>query len=245
MHAGTGAQEADHFHADAVDLPEAAGLQVGDVEDLSVRRELHVLRHPGPAVGQVERAHDPLALDVDLHQLARELAAGERVPAVGREVHVVDARARHHERMVQAEAVRVTEVEPMEPFGDDDRIPPVRCEVHVVRVVDRNRRARLAGLRIDRRQAVAEIVRDVERLQVVRRCDVLRERTDGEVFDDLEGLRVDHVDGRALAVGDVDARQRGARDGREHVRAVVRVHVAGRGRRDACGHPPGPRRPRP
>ena len=35
--------------------------------------------------------------------------------------------------------VRVAEVEPVQPLGDDDRVAAVGREVHVVRVVDRDR----------------------------------------------------------------------------------------------------------
>ena len=102
--------------------------------------------------------------------------------------------------------VRVAEVEPVQPLGDDDRVAAVGREVHVVRVVDRDRRAGLARARVDRREAVAGVVRDVERLQVPGRDDVLGQAADREVLDDLVGVRVDHVDRVALAVRDVDQR---------------------------------------
>jgi len=85
-------------------------------------------------------------------------------------------------------------------LGDDDRVAPVGGEVHVVRVVDRDVRAVFACARIDRRQAVAGVVRDVEHLQVPRRNDVLRQAADREVVDDPERARVDHVDRIAAAV---------------------------------------------
>ena len=65
----------------------------------------------------------------------------------------------------------------------------------------------LAGARVDRRQVLPEVVRDVERLQVPRGDDVLRQRADREVLDDLERALVDHVDGVAVAVRDVDVRR--------------------------------------
>ena len=55
----------------------------------------------------------------------------------------------------------------------------------------------LAGARIDRRQAVADVVRHVERLQVPGRHDVLRQRADREVVDDPVRARIDLVDGVA------------------------------------------------
>ena len=83
------------------------------------------------------------------------------------------------QRVVEREGVRVAEVEAVEPLGDDDRVPPVGGEVHVVR--DRRPGSARPGLpvrRVDRREAVAGVVRDVERLQVPRRDDVLRQAAD-------------------------------------------------------------------
>ena len=51
-------------------------------------------------------------------------------------------RARHGKRVVQRERVRVAEVEAVQPLGDDDREAAVGREVHVVRIVDRDRRRR-------------------------------------------------------------------------------------------------------
>ena len=42
-------------------------------------------------------------------------------------------------RVHELERVRIAEVEPREPLGDDDRVLPVGREVHVVRIVDRDR----------------------------------------------------------------------------------------------------------
>ena len=92
-------------------------------------------------------------------------------------------------------------------------------------------RAGLAGTRVDRRQAVAGVVRDVERAQVPGRDDVLRESADGEVLDDPERARVDHVDGVALAVRNVDERSRESGGAGQVARAVVCVDVPVRRRR--------------
>ena len=102
--------------------------------------------------------------------------------------------------------VRRAEVEARQALGDDDREAAVGREVQVVRVVHRDRVAGRAGARVDRRQAVAQVVQDVERLQVPRGRHVLRQRPDGEVPDDLERALVDLVDRVALAVRHVDER---------------------------------------
>ena len=107
---------------------------------------------------------------------------------------------------MQLERVRVAEVEPVQPFCDDDRVPPVGREVHVVRVVDRERASGPAGARVYRRERVTHVVRHVQRLQVPRRDDVLRERAHGEMLDDPECALVDHVDRVAVAVRNVDVR---------------------------------------
>ena len=98
---------------------------------------------------------------------------------------MVDPRARHLDGVVERKRVRVAEVEAVQPLGDDDRVATVGREVHVVGIVDRDRAAGLARARVDRRQAVAGVVRHVERPQVPRRDDVLRQPADVEVLDDL------------------------------------------------------------
>ena len=56
-------------------------------------------------------------------------------------------RARNRERVLEREGVRVAEVEPVQPLGDDDRVAAVGREVHVVRVVDRDRAAAACPVR--------------------------------------------------------------------------------------------------
>ena len=107
---------------------------------------------------------------------------------------------------MQLERVRVAEVQPVQPFGDDDRVAAVRREIHVVRIVDGDRASGLAIARIDRGERVAEIVRHVQRFQVPRGDDVLRQRTDRKMLDDPERSLVDHVHGVAVAVRNVDVR---------------------------------------
>ena len=78
----------------------------------------------------------------------------------------------------------VAEVEAVEALGDDDRVAAVGREVHVVRIVDRDRAP--PGLPVRGSIGVRllpDVVRDVERAQVPRGHDVLRQRADGEVLD--------------------------------------------------------------
>ena len=165
--------------------------------------------------------------DVDLDQLAVELAAQEQVPAIRREVHVVGARAGDGERMVQPHGLGVAEVEALQALGDDDGVAAVRCEVEVVRVGHRHGMSGLPGPWIDRRQAVALIVVHPERLQVVGGHHVLGVCADRELIDDPVGARVDHADGVALAVGNVDPAREVLHGRREPSRAIGCVDVVG------------------
>src|SRR5437764_12665519 len=99
---------------------------------------------------------DDLALDhVDLDQApAAEFAGEDRVFAVDRKVGVVDAGAAGgRQRLLQRHLDGVAKIEPLEPFGDDNRGAPIRSEIEIVRILDRDRLAGLAGLRIDWGQA--------------------------------------------------------------------------------------------
>ena len=80
--------------------------------------------------------------------------------------------------------------------------PPVR---EVVGIFDGNLAVRWpSGSRVDRRERVAFVVVDPQRLQVVRGRHVLGQRPHREAVDHLEGVRIDHADGVAEAVGYVD-----------------------------------------
>src|SRR3954468_22218866 len=129
----TGLDEAEALEVSAVDAPDTVVVAICDVEDFAGRVELDVLRTP---TRQMQVAHDLQRVQVDLHQLCGELAAGDEVAAVGTEVHVVDAGARHVEPVADGERVRVAEVEMALRLGDDDGPPAVGHEVHVVRVGD-------------------------------------------------------------------------------------------------------------
>ena len=82
-----------------------------------------------------------------------------------------------------------------------------------------------AGPRVDRGEAVAGVVCDVEGLEVVRRNDVLRQAADGEVPHDPVGAGIDHVHRVRLRVRNVD--QGAGVPGRtsKPVRAVRRIDV--------------------
>ena len=137
----------------------------------------------------------------------------------------------HAERALQLHRVRVAEVEPLERLGDDDRGLAVRREVHVVRVVDGDRRAGLAGVRVDRREAAVGaalgVVGDPQRLQVPRGHDVLRVDPHVQRVDHLHGGGIDHRHRVRGAVRHVDAVQRGLRLGADLVGRVVAVEVVG------------------
>jgi hypothetical protein len=71
----------------------------------------------------------------------------------------------------------IAEIEALQRLGDHDRGLAVGREIHVVRVGHVDRRAGLAGLRVDRREAALGgalgVVGDPEGLQVPRRHHVL------------------------------------------------------------------------
>ena len=137
--------------------------------------------------------------------------------------------------------MRIPEIEARQPLGDDDGVAPVGREVHVVGILDCERSARLPVTGIDRRQAVADVVGDVERLQVVAGDDMLGQQPDPEVLDDLVRARIDHVDRRAVAVGNVDERAGKARCTRQSGRPVMGVHVSDRRNLAAGARPRGER----
>ena len=193
MGSSAGVDEPDDPEAVRADDPDAVRDHVGDVEHAPVRREFHILRHPEPAACS-EHPHHALRSDVELEQLPRELAADERLRAVGREIHVVHAPTGGRNGLDERERVRVAEVQSRVALRDDDRVTAVRREVHVVRIVDLNRPRRPSRLRINLGQRVAGVVGDVQMLEVVGGDDVLRQPAHGEVLDDPEGVRVDHVD---------------------------------------------------
>ena len=143
---------------------------------------------------------------------------------------MVDAAARHVEGAVELHRVGEAEVEPVLPFGDHDRVAAPRGEVEVVGIADGHRFAlRPPGDGAEGRQAVADIVVDPERLEVVRRRHMLGEQTNRVVRDDLEGPLVDHVHRVACAVRDINARRYVSNGRAEIVHAVVGVDVERQG----------------
>ncbi len=214
-------------------------MHVGDVEQLAVGRDADVLRHAALRQGQIA---EHLAIDqVDLHHALLELAGEDRELAVDREVGVVDAGAlRRRDRGLHLVGLRIAQIEALQRLGDDDRRFAVGAEIHVVGIIDRDRLAGLAGLRIDRRQAAVGaalgVVGDPQGLEIPRRHDVLRIDPDLELVDHLQGRGIDHVDVVGLAVGHVDARQRITDRARQLARADLAVEVGRVGHRRHAGH---------
>ena len=106
--------------------------------------------------------------------------------------------------LMQLERVRDRGSRGAQPLGDDDRVASVGREVHVVRIVDRDRRPGLPGPRIDRRQRCCR--RRSSRTassgpRPARRAAAGRRPRSGRR---PERARVDHVDGAAVAVWYVD-----------------------------------------
>jgi hypothetical protein len=140
---------------------------------------------------------------------------------------VVDAWAhRDRHRLDQRHGVRVAEVQPLEQFGDCDRIVPVGCEVEVVRIGDVDRRpAHSSGSRVDGGQRAAQVAGDVERPEVIRRNHLPRALGNAIGSDDLVAARVDHVHRVAPTVGHVDQRRIVAIGRPEVARVVGGIHV--------------------
>ena len=133
---------------------------------------------------------------------------------------------RRRQRVVQRHRVRVAEVELAVGLGDDDRPAPVGGEVQVVRVQRRDRLARAAGARVDRREAVAEVVgRRTACAGPTTGVTCWGSAPTGKCSIDLERPLGDHVDGVRLAVGHVDERRVAAHDGAEQPGAVGGVDV--------------------
>ena len=79
---------------------------------------------------------------------------------------MVDALAVDWQLFGEGEGVRVTKVEAVLGFGDDDGVGAVGGEVEVVRVVDGDVGARgFASRGVDRRERVGEVVGGVQRLR--------------------------------------------------------------------------------
>ena len=131
---------------------------------------------------------------------------------------------------MQCKGLRVTELQAAEALGDDDRVASIRGEVEVVGIGDAYCRTRPARARVDRGEAVARIVGDVEGLQVPRWHDVLGLQPDPEALDDPVGARTDHVDRVTEAVWHIHERLRIPRRPGQHVRAVEGIDIPGRGR---------------
>jgi hypothetical protein len=182
-------------------ITDAAARLVRDVEPPAVGRQLDVDRQPADA----RDAGHPHTAEVDLRHHTAELARGEHVPAIRREVEVVHAQPRDPDAPLEPPATGIPHVEALEALGDHDGLRAVGREVEVVRVVhgDRLRRLRLA--RIQDHQRVSNRVGHIQAPQVPARRHVVRHRTDGKAIDHAQTARVDDIDGAGVAVRHVDA----------------------------------------
>src|ERR1700722_13310799 len=159
-----GGDEPGHPEGRGVDQPDPGVVLVGDVEDAPGRVELDVLRR---RARQVQVIHHRQRVQIDADQPAAELAGGDQIGTGGREVDVIHARAVDVNPVLEGEGMRVTEIEILAGFGHHDGVAPVGCEVHVVRIVHRDvRPGGPTGHGVDRSEAVAQVVRHVQRAHV-------------------------------------------------------------------------------
>jgi acyl-CoA synthetase (AMP-forming)/AMP-acid ligase II len=225
----SGGDELQRLELGGADEPDTVRGHVGDVEDFPVGGQPNILRHAVSPTGRhgrgghghaegVPRDDSPRA-DVDPDDRPAELAAAERVVAVGGEVQVVDARRRDVHRVPQLHRVRVAEVDPVQRLGHHHGVLAVGGEVEVVGVGDLDRRPGVSGDGADRGQGVAVGVVRPEHGAVPGRGDVVRFGSDRKCPGDPVGGRVDLADRVADAVRHVDA---------EAIMCPLRVVHAGR-----------------
>lgn len=127
--------------------------------------------------------------------------------------------------------VRVAEVETFVGFGDDDGGPAVGSEIHVIRVVDRNVLARLAGCRVDRSNAAVGppfgIIVDPEGFQIPRRHDMLRIDANFIFIDDLQRRLIDHPNVVGGPIGNINSVQVIGDDRAQISRPGLAVEIVG------------------
>ncbi len=229
MGADAGVEEPSDGEALAVDEEHAVAHHVGDVEQLAVGREAHILRHAG--LRQGKRRDHPQIGHVELDQIAAELAADDGETTVDGKIRVVDAAAfRRAHRLLERHGVRIAEIEPLVLFGHDHGRAAVRREIEVVGVRHVDDGTGLRGARIDRHDeagaaARRRAARHPQGLQVVRGHDMLRMPPGGETADDAEPRRIDHIHIAAFDVRHVHARQRPRRGGAETAGSRFAVQV--------------------
>src|SRR2546425_11536241 len=138
------------FECGAVDEIDTARAKFCNIEDLPVRADSNILRDA--AARELEISEHLPAAPVDLHESLGVLTRHDQIPAVDREIAVVDAGTlRHGEGRLQRHRVRIAKVKTLERLRDDDRRAAIGREVHVVGIVHGHGLARLAGHRVDRR----------------------------------------------------------------------------------------------
>jgi len=90
-------------------------MHVSHVEDRAIGRRFHVLRHTGRI--QREAPQQFLRRYIHLDHGLAELAARDQEAAVGGEVHVVHALARHPQLVRQLHSAGVVELQPFALFA--------------------------------------------------------------------------------------------------------------------------------
>src|SRR5258708_5572274 len=120
--------------------------------------------------------------EIDLHELTGELARGDGISVVGREFDVIESAAINMEGLHELHRLRFAEVDPVTGLGDHHGGAAIGREIEVIGVADRQRCSLLSGQRIDGREAVASVVGDPQRCQVIRRNDMMRKSCRSETY---------------------------------------------------------------
>lgn len=212
-----GRNEVDLSEIIAVHDKNAVRFHIGDEEQLAVGRDTDVLRHAGgifhARLDELKISQHFLGNHIDFDQTTiGELAGEDGVAAVDGKVGVIDAGALgRRQRSLQHHRVRIAEFQTLQVFGDDDRIAPVRREVHIISVGHLDDCAGLAGFRVDGHENSRQIALgrsdNPQSLQIPRRNNVLGISTDNIIIHDFEADRIDHIDVSRFYVGHVDPRQ--------------------------------------
>src|SRR6266850_7784837 len=171
MRAASGRNEFDLLELLRIDHEDAVALHVRYEEEFSVRRNSNVLRH-AVRRGQLQLRDDLSPCEIDLdHAATGKLTREKCIRIVDREVRMIHADTLWcRDVVLEFHRLWVTKFELLQCLGDHDRGLAIGCEVQVVSVRDFDRRAWLAGLRIDWRQYPGQLSlgapRDPKRFQI-------------------------------------------------------------------------------